>query len=61
MIELLTKQEFITAFKAGLFGMVIGGLFSLLKFKPPSPDNLSGIFGILGKFFGWVLISSIVK
>ena len=61
MIELFTKHELIIALKAGLFGMVVGGLFSLLKFKPPSPDNLSGIFGILGIFFGWVFISSFIK
>ena len=61
MIELFTKHELITALKAGFLGMVVGGLFSLLKFKPPSPDNLSGIFGILGIFFGWVFISRLIK
>ena len=54
MNELLNKPELNSALQSGILGVAIGVLFSIFGFKPPSPDNLAGIMGIIGIFFGWV-------
>jgi len=61
MKELFSLSQIILALKSAGLGIIIGGIFGLLKFTPPSPDNLAGIFGIIGIFFGWVLVSIFVK
>lgn len=55
MNELLNKPELNSALQSGILGVAIGVLFSIFGFKPPSPDNLAGIMGIIGIFIGWVL------
>ena len=56
MNTLFTRMEWVSALQACLFGMGVGALFALFKMKPPSPDNLAGIFGVLGIFLGWAFI-----
>ena len=61
MTELFATPELISAFKAGFLGLVVGGIFAVMKFNPPSPDNLSGIFGIIGIFLGWILVNYFIN
>jgi len=55
MNEILSKPELVSALQSGALGLVVGAIFSIFGFKPPSPDNLSGIIGIIGIFSGWVV------
>ena len=48
MNELLNKSEILSALQSGVLGLTIGAIFALVGFKPPSPDNLAGIGGIIG-------------
>ena len=57
MNDLLNGLEIVSAIKAGLLGAIIGGIFSILRFKPPAPETLTGIMGIIGIFLGWNIIS----
>ncbi|MDP6853235.1 MAG: DUF1427 family protein [Candidatus Marinimicrobia bacterium] len=61
MNQLFSKPEMLSALQAMLLGMGVGALFAFFKMKPPSPDNLAGIFGILGIFLGWVIIGYIFQ
>ena len=54
MNELLHKPELISAIQSGVLGVAVGVVFAIFGFKPPSPDNLVGIMGIIGIFVGWV-------
>ena len=54
MNEVLNKPELISALQSGALGVIIGGVFAIFGFKPPSPDNLTGILGIIGIFVGWL-------
>jgi len=40
-------------------GLIVGGIFTLLKFPIPAPPTLSGIAGIVGIFVGYLLIKLI--
>ena len=55
MNEIFSKPELISALQSGALGLAVGAVFSVFSFKPPSPDNLAGIMGIIGIFFGWIL------
>tara|TARA_Y100001970_G_C13458938_1_gene474142 strand:- start:191 stop:382 length:192 start_codon:yes stop_codon:yes gene_type:complete len=57
MNDLLNGLEIVSAIKAGLLGAIIGGIFSILRFKPPAPETFTGIMGIIGIFLGWNIIS----
>ena len=61
MNELLNKSEFLLALQSGALGLTIGAIFALIGFKPPSPDNLAGIAGIIGIFIGWAAIGYFFK
>ena len=61
MNELFNKSELISALQSGALGLSIGAIFALIGFKPPSPDNLAGIFGIIGIFLGWAVIGHFFK
>ena len=61
MISLIEKSTLITSLQAGGLGIIIGGIFALFGFKPPSPDNLAGILGIVGIYAGFVLAGYFVK
>ena len=61
MNELLNKSEILSALQSGALGLIIGAIFALVGFKPPSPDNLVGIAGIIGIFIGWAAIKYFFK
>jgi len=41
-------------------GLIVGILFEMLGLAIPAPNNLSGIFGIIGIFVGFFLMKSIL-
>jgi len=51
----------IEVLKSAVLGILVGGVFALFKFTPPSPDNLAGIFGIVGIYAGWVIFSNLIN
>ena len=61
MNELFNKSELISALQSGALGLTIGAIFALIGFKPPSPDNLAGIGGIIGIFIGWAVMGYFFK
>ena len=61
MEQLFNKPELVSALQSGALGVVIGGIFAIAGFKPPSPDNLAGILGIIGIFLGWVIAGQFFK
>ena len=61
MNEVLNKPELISAFQSGGLGLIIGVVFAIFGFKPPSPDNLAGIMGIIGIFIGWAAVGHFLK
>ena len=56
MNQLFSKIELLSALQAMVLGMGIGALFAFFKIKPPSPDTIAGIFGVMGIFIGWVIV-----
>lgn len=48
------------AILAIVVGIVLGGIFTLLKLPIPAPDNIDGILGIFGVFAGMVLVKYLV-
>ena len=61
MIPTIEKTLLISSLQAGILGIIIGGIFSIFGYKPPSPDNLAGILGIVGIYAGFVLVSHFIK
>ena len=61
MPSIIEKNALLLALQSGGLGMLLGGIFSLFGFKPPSPDNLAGILGIVGIYVGWTLVGSLIK
>tara|TARA_B100000315_G_C14291246_1_gene457473 strand:+ start:339 stop:524 length:186 start_codon:yes stop_codon:yes gene_type:complete len=61
MNELLNKTELLSALQSGGLGIIVGSIFAVIGFKPPSPDNLAGITGIIGIFVGWVAVGYFFK
>lgn len=61
MKQLLSSSDFFLVLQPGILGLFIGIIFSYFGFKPPSPDNISGIIGIIGIFFGWLLGTYLFK
>ena len=61
MISFIEKNVLLTSFQSGGLGILIGGIFAMIGFKPPSPDNLDGILGIVGIYAGWTLVGSLIK
>ena len=61
MIPDLEKNVLLASLQSGGLGIIIGSIFAILGFKPPSPDNLSGILGIVGIYIGWVLMGHFIK
>ena len=61
MMPLIEKSTLITLLQTGGLGIIIGGIFSLFGYKPPSPDNLAGILGIVGIYVGWLLVGHFIK
>ena len=61
MVPFIENSELLASIKAGGLGMVIGGIFAILGYTPPSPDNLTGIMGIVGIYLGWVMVVHFIK
>ena len=61
MDQLFNKPDLLSAFQSGGLGVMIGVIFAIVGFKPPSPDNLAGIMGIIGIFIGWVVVGYFFK
>ena len=61
MDQLFNKTELVSALQSGGLGVAIGALFAIIGFKPPSPDNLAGILGIIGIFLGWAAAGHFFK
>ncbi len=61
MIPTINNTIVITSLQTGALGMIIGGIFALFSYKPPSPDNLAGIMGIVGIYIGFVLVGHFIK
>ena len=61
MIPLIEKSTLITSLQTGGLGIIIGGIFAIFGYKPPSPDNLAGILGIVGIYVGWLLVGHFIK
>ena len=59
--QLFNKPELVSALQSGALGVAIGGIFAIAGFKPPSPDNLAGILGIIGIFLGWAIAGQFFK
>jgi len=57
MIENIYKLEFLFSLKSLLLGAIVGGIFAFFKFKPPSPENISGLLGIVGIYIGWWIVT----
>ena len=61
MIPTLEKNVLLASLQSGGLGLLIGAIFAMLRFKPPSPDNLAGILGIVGIYLGWILVGYFIK
>ena len=61
MIPAFEKHALLLALQSGGLGILVGGIFAMLGFKPPSPDNLAGILGIIGIYVGWVCLGQFIK
>ena len=61
MDQFFNASELLAALKSGGLGIAIGSIFAIFRFKPPSPDNLAGIMGIIGIFIGWVAVGYFFK
>ena len=59
MKEFFSKPELIYALKSLGLGFLVGSIFAIFKLKPPSPETLSGILGIVGIFLGWWILNQI--
>jgi len=42
-------------------GLIVGGIFTLLGFSIPAPNNIAGILGIVGIFIGMLLVNILKK
>ncbi len=61
MDQLFNKPDLLSAFQSGGLGVMVGAIFAIIGLKPPSPDNLAGIMGIIGIFIGWVVVGYFFK
>tara|TARA_Y100001968_G_C18777960_1_gene445312 strand:+ start:325 stop:507 length:183 start_codon:yes stop_codon:yes gene_type:complete len=59
MYDILNGNEILLSVKSLILGILVGGIFAVFGLKPPSPDSLIGICGIVGIFCGWVLLSNL--
>ena len=61
MDQLFNKSEFYLALQSCGLGVFVGVIFAIFGLKPPSPDNIIGIMGIVGIFLGWMIMGSYFK
>ena len=61
MDQFFNKTELYLALQSCGLGVIIGALFAIFGFKPPSPDNIVGIMGVVGIFLGWAIMGYYFK
>ena len=61
MDQFLNKAELYLVLQSGGLGVIIGALFAIFGLKPPSPDNIVGIMGVVGIFLGWSIMGYYFK
>ena len=61
MDQLINKTEFYLALQSCGLGVLIGAFFAIFGLKPPSPDNIVGIMGVIGIFLGWAIMGYYFK
>ena len=61
MDQLINKTECYLALQSCGLGVIVGALFAIFGLKPPSPDNIVGIMGVVGIFLGWVIMAYYFK
>lgn len=48
-------------FKSLGVGLIFGVLVSFLRLPLPAPPTLAGVMGIVGLYFGYLLVSQFIK
>jgi len=61
MDQFINKTEFYLALQSCGLGVIVGALFTIFGLKPPSPDNIVGIMGVVGIFLGWAIMGYYFK
>ena len=61
MDQFFNKIEFYLASQSCGLGVIVGVLFAIFGLKPPSPDNIVGILGVVGIFLGWAIMGYYFK
>ena len=61
MDQFFNKTEFYLALQSCGLGVIIGAFFAIFGLKPPSPDNIVGIMGVIGIFLGWAIMGYYFK
>ena len=61
MGELFNKTDLFLALQSCGLGVIVGVIFAIFGLKPPSPDNIIGIMGIVGIFLGWIIMGYYFK
>ena len=61
MDQFFNKTELYLALQSCGLGILVGVIFAFFGLRPPSPDNLVGIMGIVGVFLGWIIMGSYLK
>ena len=57
----INKTEFYFALQSSGLGVIIGAFFAIFGLKPPSPENIMGIMGVVGIFLGWAIMGYYLK
>ena len=61
MNDIVSKYDIISVLQSGSLGLIVGAVFSVFGFQPPSPDNIASIIGIVCIYAGWALGSYFLK
>ena len=61
MDQFFNKTEFYFALQSCGLGVIIGAFFAIFGLRPPSPDNIMGIMGVVGIFLGWAIMGYYLK
>ena len=61
MDQFFNKTELYLALLSCGLGIIVGSLFAIFGLKPPSPDNIVGIMGVVGIFLGWAIMGYYFK
>ena len=61
MDQFFNKTDLYLALQSCGLGVIIGALFAIFGLKPPSPDNIVGIMGVVGIFLGWAVMGYYFK